>query len=335
MPIRVAVIGGRGFVGGELIRLLLHHPDVEILWVTSSTHPEEKLEYSHPPLRGSNLRYTHPESVGRCDVAFLCAGHGTSAENILALEKKAEKIIDLGADFRLQNRVAMKRYYGWSRPDGFADAFTLGLPELNRSAIVDANRVAVPGCMATSAILMLAPIAATGKVSSVVVDARTGSSGSGSNTDYNSHAVRANVLRIFAPLSHRHEAEISQALGLDVSMTVTAVPQVRGVQTICRVKAPGLTDKELRSSYADMYRVEPFVRFLGSTRGGFKYPDPKVMLGSNFCDVNFATDGSDFLLVGALDNLMKGAAGNAVQCFNLMHGLDETLGLTFPGIHPV
>lgn len=334
---RIAVVGGRGFVGGELLRLLVHHPEVEVAAVTSDTQAGRAVENAHPPLRGSGLRYSRRADLEPVDLVFLAGVHGSTAKILDDMAALAPKIVDLTADFRLEDAALMERYYGWSRDAAHARAFVRGLPELHRKQITDANRVAVPGCMATSAILSLAPLAARGLLKEVQVDARTGSSGSGASSgDANSHALRSGVMRVFAPFDHRHEAEVAEALRLDVSMTVTATPQVRGVQTLTKVAVGEVSERELLAMYREDYGTEPFVRLVNSPRGTYRYPDPKVLLGSNYCDVGVVADNRGRALVmGSLDNLMKGAAGGAVQCMNLMLGLPETYGLTFPGLHPV
>jgi len=331
------VVGGRGFEGGELLRLLVHHPEVEVAAVTSDTHAGRAVESAHPPLRGSGLRYSRREDLEPVDLVFLAGVHGSTAKIVDGMAALAPKIVDLTADFRIEDAALMERYYGWSRGGEHAKAFVRGLPELHRKQIVDANRVAVPGCMATSAILSLAPLAARGLLGEVQVDARTGSSGSGASSgDANSHALRSGVMRVFAPFDHRHEAEVSEALRVDVSMTVTATPQVRGVQTLTKVTVGEVGERELLAMYREDYGAEPFVRLVNSPRGTYRYPDPMVLLGSNYCDVGVVADNrGKALVIGSLDNLMKGAAGGAVQCMNLMLDLPETCGLTFPGLHPV
>ncbi|CAL9622080.1 [LysW]-L-2-aminoadipate 6-phosphate reductase [Streptomyces sp. enrichment culture] len=335
---RVVVVGGRGFVGGELLRLLVHHPEVRVTGVTSDTQAGRAVESAHPPLRGSGLRYSKREELEPADLVFLAGVHGSTAEILDEIGALTPKIVDLTADFRIQDPELMERYYGWRREGERAKAFVRGLPELHRKEIVDADRVAVPGCMATSAILSLAPLASRGLLREVQVDARTGSSGSGASSgSANSHALRSGVMRVFAPFGHRHEAEVIEALGVeDVSMTVTATPQVRGVQTVTKVAVGDVGERELLAMYREDYGAEPFVRLVNSPRGTYRYPDPKVLLGSNFCDVGLVADNrGKALAMGSLDNLVKGAAGGAVQCMNLMLGLPETCGLTFPGLHPV
>jgi LysW-gamma-L-alpha-aminoadipyl-6-phosphate/LysW-L-glutamyl-5-phosphate reductase len=171
------------------------------------------------------------------------------------------------------------------------------------------------------------------------VDARTGSSGSGATAgEANLHAERSGAMRVFAPTGHRHEAEICRHVGVPVTMTATGVEAVRGVQTICRVTPkPGVHRSAVRRAFREQYQDEPFVRLVAQQRGTYRYPEPKILSGSNFCDVGYAFDEDTGRLVtiAALDNLMKGGAGNAVQCLNIRNGWPETLGLSFPGLHPV
>jgi N-acetyl-gamma-glutamyl-phosphate/LysW-gamma-L-alpha-aminoadipyl-6-phosphate reductase len=251
-------------------------------------------------------------------------------------------VVDLTADFRLPDEDLFRRIYDvpHEAPELLAD-FVLGLPELYRKELHDADRISVPGCMATAAILALYPVADSGLLepgTSVDVDARTGSSGSGvSSGTGDSHAERTNMLRVFAPTGHRHEAEITQTTGLNARMTATGTQAVRGVQVLCRVKLAGDVDEPaLRAAYRAYYASEPFVRVVAQRRGLYRLPEPKLLSGSNFCDVGFALYPGQphALLIGALDNLVKGSAGNAVQCMNVRLGWPERLGLEFPGLHP-
>lgn len=333
MSITVGVIGGRGFVGGELLRLLAHHPACNVVWTTSESRPGERVDVAHPPLRGSTLRYIRAEDAEACDAVFVASGHGRTIAELSRLKFDPSVVIDLGADFRLQ-RDTMAEHYDWARPEEFSDPWELGLAELNRDNLARATRIAVPGCMATSSMLMLMPLVSLGMSGPFHVDARTGSSGAGTGATQNTHALRANVMRISAPLRHRHQAEISQALGTPVSMTVSALPQVRGIQTLCRLPLEGFDTKNIRKAFAEFAGREPFVRFIGG-RGQFAYPDPKVLLGSNFCDLGVFFEDDHLLAVAAIDNMVKGAAGNAVQCLNIHFSLDEDSGLSFPGLHPL
>jgi N-acetyl-gamma-glutamyl-phosphate/LysW-gamma-L-alpha-aminoadipyl-6-phosphate reductase len=234
-----------------------------------------------------------------------------------------------------------RRYY---RADHAAadllEEFTPGWPERYRQALRGADRISVPGCTALAGILALYPLAAEDLIEpDVTIDARSGSSGSGAGAgEVNLHAERSGAMRVFAPLTHRHEAEIGQATGLRVRMSATGVEAVRGVQVLCRAQAKTpLNDVSLRKAYRRHYQDEPFVRVVAYASGGFRLPEPKILSGSNFCDVGFAADpaSGSVVAIAALDNLMKGGAGNAVQCLNIRMGWPETLGLEFPGLHPI
>jgi N-acetyl-gamma-glutamyl-phosphate/LysW-gamma-L-alpha-aminoadipyl-6-phosphate reductase len=337
--VAVSVTGGAGYIGGELIRLLLGHPEADIVAVTSARLAGQRVDSVHPNLRGrTELRFTAADDLGDTDVLLLAGAHRETMSRLPALLRLAKQVIDLSGDFRLRDAATYARYYGMphAAPD-LLGSFTAGLPELHREELRAADRISVPGCMATAGILALAPLAGllTGPVS---VDARCGSSGSGAAAgDANLHAERSGAMRVFAPAGHRHEAEIAQATGLPVSMSATGVEAVRGVQLLCRARlAPGAGEREIRSAYRRAYRDEPFVRIVAYRRGSYRYPEPKILLGSNYCDVGFALDAAatSVTVIAALDNLVKGGAGNAVQCLNIRLGLPERLGLEFPGLHP-
>jgi N-acetyl-gamma-glutamyl-phosphate/LysW-gamma-L-alpha-aminoadipyl-6-phosphate reductase len=194
--------------------------------------------------------------------------------------------------------------------------------------------------MATAGIMAVCPLSGAGLIQGPVqVDARTGSSGSGVSAggSANLHAERSGAMRVFAPTRHRHEAEIAQATGLPVRMTATGVEAVRGVQVLCRAQlVDGAGEADVRRAYREAYADEPFVRVVAHRRGAYRLPEPKILAGSNFCDVGFAVSAETghVVLIGALDNLVKGGAGNAVQCLNVRYGWPERTGLDFPGLHP-
>jgi len=334
--IRASIVGGSGYIGGELIRLLLGHPRVELHQVGSDRLRGKRIDSAHPNLRGhTDLTFTGRADIDACDVLFLAVPHRTSAA-LLPTLPDADLLVDLSADFRLRDPDTYQRVYGVPHPAaGRIADFAAGLPELGRDALRTATRVAVPGCMATAAILALAPLAPLVEPE-VTVDARTGSSGSGGSDGFaDSHPQRSGALRVFAPAGHRHEAEIAQATGLSVRMTGTGVAAVRGVQVVCHAtpRAP-LSEVDVRRAYRAAYDGEPFVRVVAHRRGAFRYPDPKILLGSNHCDVGFAVADGRVTAIAALDNLVKGGAGAAVQCLNVRRGWPETLGLEFPGLHP-
>lgn len=339
--IRAAVVGGAGYVGGDLVRLLLGHPRVDLAAVTSRSQAGKRVDGAHPNLRGiTDLAFVHPDDLAEYDVVFLAVPHRESMGALDRHAAAARTLIDLSGDFRLTDPGEYERYYDvpHSAPDALG-TFVCGLPELHRKALRDADRISVPGCMATAGILAVHPLAADGLVEGEIsVDARTGSSGSGlAAVQENLHAERSGALRVYAPHGHRHEAEIRQATGLPARMTATAIEAVRGVQVLCRVTlAEGVDERAVRASYRRHYADEPFVRIVAQRRGRHRLPEPKILTGSNFCDVGFAVERGQprALLIAALDNLVKGAGGNAVQAMNIRYAMPERLGLEFPGLHP-
>lgn len=339
-PVRVSVVGGAGYVGGELLRLLLGHPLVEIDAVTSARLAGRRVDGTHPNLRGlTSLTYSPPDQLGEPDVLMLAMPHRETMGLLPGLTGLAKQVIDLSADFRLTDPQTYERYYGLphAAPE-LLGSFVTGLPERHRAALRNADLISIPGCMATAGMLALAPLVPL-LDGPVDIDARCGSSGGGATAgSANLHAERSGAMRVFAPAGHRHEAEIAQETGLDVRMSATGVEAVRGVQLLCRAQlVPGAGEAEIRAAYRLAYADEPFVRIVAHRRGHYRLPEPKILLGSNFCDVGFAVDQerSRVVVVAALDNLVKGAAGAAVQCLNTRLGWPERLGLEFPGLHPI
>ncbi|SDH31565.1 N-acetyl-gamma-glutamyl-phosphate reductase [Lentzea fradiae] len=339
--ITAAVVGAAGYLGGELLRILLGHPAVRVVRATSERLAGRRVDGAHPNLRGhTGLTFRPMSELDHYDVLFLASRHRETMRVLPGLLGHADVVVDLSGDFRLADPELYHRHYGVEHTaPGLLGTFTTGLPERYRDRLRTADRISVPGCMATAGVLALAPLAEAGLVEGeVAVDARTGSSGSGASAGpENLHAERSGAFRVFAPLGHRHEAEIAQETGLAVRMTATGVEAVRGVQVLCRVRlAEGVAESTVRAAYRDRYRDEPFVRVVAERRGLYRLPEPKILAGSNFCDVGFAVDGpgGEGLLVAALDNLVKGGAGNAMQCVNIRFGLPETDGLEFAGLHP-
>lgn len=337
--VKVTVVGGAGYIGGELVRLLLGHPHTEICAITSASMAGQRVDTAHPNLRGlTGLRFASPAGLGEPEILLLAGSHRSTMPVMPELLGKAKLVVDLSGDFRLRDASAYGRYYGVTHTaPSLLGSFVAGLPELYRDELRHADRISIPGCMATAGILALAPLAGLLR-GPVYADARCGSSGAGATASaVNQHAERSGALRVFAPTSHRHEAEIAQATGLTVRMSATGVEAVRGVQLLCRATlADGVGEPAVRAAYADAYGGEPFVRIIAHRRGAYRYPEPKILLGSNFCDVGFAVDATttQITVMAALDNLVKGGAGNALQCLNVRLGWPERLGLEFPGLHP-
>ncbi|MCW5249858.1 MULTISPECIES: N-acetyl-gamma-glutamyl-phosphate reductase [unclassified Streptomyces] len=343
--LRVAVVGASGYIGGELLRLLLGHPRVTVAVATSGRYAGKRVDGPHPNLRGTtDLTFLDParlaEARDRFDVLFLATPHTETMGRMPEYLALAGQVIDLSGDFRLRDpRVYEHHYQVPHTAPGLIPGFVTGLPEWHRKELREADRISVPGCMATAAVLALRPLSEAGLVhGEVQVDARTGSSGSGvSAGSANLHAERSGALRIFAPNEHRHQAEVTQSTGLPVRMTATGIEAVRGIQVLCRVAlTDGTDERAVRRAYREAYADEPFVRVVAQKRGLYRLPEPKILSGSNYCDVGFAVDAESrtALVVGALDNLVKGGSGNAVQCLNVRQGWPERLGLEFTGLHP-
>ncbi|MFF9819236.1 N-acetyl-gamma-glutamyl-phosphate reductase [Streptomyces sp. NPDC014006] len=338
---RASVIGAGGYIGGELLRLLLQHPHVELAQATSTRHRGRPLSAAHPNLRGqSDLSFVAEEDLSESDVVFLAVPHGASAKSIDTWSALAPMVVDLSADFRLHDPVRRERFYSGPAPqESWLTRFQPGIPELHRERLRGASHIAVPGCMANAAILALHPLAAAGLVAgTALVDARTGSSGGGRTPDEGSHhPERSGALRMAKPHGHRHTAEIEQACNVPVHMTVTGIEAVRGIQVACHITpSRTVTERELWALYRAAYRDEPFVRLVRERSALRRIPDPKILSGTNYCDIGLSlnAEGDHLIVVAAIDNLVKGGAGNAVQCFNIAAGHDESAGLRFAGLHP-
>jgi LysW-gamma-L-alpha-aminoadipyl-6-phosphate/LysW-L-glutamyl-5-phosphate reductase len=340
---KVAIVGGSGYVGGELLRLLLRHPHVEVVQVTSDSMAGKPLGRAHPNLRKvSPLRFTPHASLRPADATFVATPHGESMDRLPEILASGGRVVDLSADFRLRDASKYPEYYGrdHSHPDLLATA-VYGLPELYRDRLRTAELIAVPGCIATASILALRPLVRAGLVdpAHVVVDAKSGSSASGRDSGpAGQHAERSGVMRAYAPAGHRHTAEIEQETGVRVALSCHGVEAVRGVlATVHAYTARPVEEKELWRTYRAAYGDEPFVRIVHESEGAYREPEPKILAGTNFCDVGFAVDAHTGRIVAlaALDNLMKGAAGAAVQCFNLRSGFPESTALEFLGLHPI
>ncbi|HJT56159.1 MAG TPA: NAGSA dehydrogenase family protein [Ktedonobacteraceae bacterium] len=396
--LRVAIVGGSGYTGGELARLLLFHPQIELTQVASSSYAGRYLHSVHPNLRKiCSLRFCHPDDLSTCDLLFLCLPHGIASREIERYRQLAPRIIDLSADFRLRSATLYAQWYGepHSAPQLLKEA-VYGLPELHREELPFATLVSGTGCMATTAILGLYPLYRSGLVNRaipLVVEAKVGSSAAGATPGASSHHPdRSGAVRSFQPTGHRHTAELIQELGRvggvimganesisqprgadesavptinrglhqarrgrliapiadlsapagasdqQIAFSATAVELVRGVLVTAHVFVnEAIDERTLWRLYRETYQHEPFIRLVKERNGVYRYPEPKILAGSNYCDIGFELDPHQqrVVVIAALDNLMKGAAGNAVQALNCMNGWDESLGLTFPGLHPV
>lgn len=343
--VTVSIIGGSGYGGGELLRLLLGHPCVEVKQVTSRSHLGEYVYQVHPNLRKrTQLKFSDSAGLEPVDILFLAQPHGQAQQHIEEYAKLAAKIIDLSADFRLRDGAFYEQWYGekHSSPD-WLSKFVYGLPELHRAEMATANYISGVGCNATASNLALLPLVKAELLDSsspIFIEVKVGSSEGGAEGNSGSlHAERANVIRTFSAFGHRHTAEVIQEMSVkDVSLTMTAVDLVRGVLATAHAKVkPGVVTKDLWKAYRAVANENPFLRVVREQRGIYRVPEPKILAGSNYADLGFELDESNGHIVAmcAIDNLMKGASGTAVQCMNLIMGWEETLGLEFSGLHPI
>jgi len=345
--IKVGIVGASGYTGGEALRILLRHPGVEVVQVTSESNAGHFVHAIHPNLRKvSNLKFIRITDLAPCDLLFLCLPHGTAMRRIADLEGLARILIDLSADFRLRKAEDYVAWYGHAHEaPQYLDRFVYGIPELHRKAIAGARLITGAGCLATASILGLLPLVRHGLLDrpEVIIEAKVGSAAAGDTPHLSTHhPERSGSVRSFQPTGHRHTAEIIQELSgeapLAVHFSATAIEAVRGIlATAHAFVKPGVDEKDLWRAFRATYGDEPFLRIVKDRQGIYRYPEPKILAGTNFCDVGFEKDGQGnrVVVMAALDNLMKGAAGNGVQAMNLACGLPETTGLDFPGLHPV
>jgi N-acetyl-gamma-glutamyl-phosphate reductase common form len=344
---KAAVVGGTGYGGAEMIRRLLIHPDVELVRVVAVDHVGEPLGAVHPPLAGrTSLRFESlppAEAVCGCDVALLGLPHKVSATIAPQILAAGVRVVDMSGDFRLRDAAEYERYYGGVHPHPEAlGSFVYGLPELNREAIRGARAVASPGCFATAIELGLLPLARAGRLAGVVhVVGMTGSSGSGVAPSAGTHhPVRAVNIKPYKVLEHQHTPEILETLAaagapfVELRFVPVSAPLARGILVTSFVELPAEVDAaDLTALYGSAFADEPFVRFVRD-----RLPEVAAVAGANYAEVGFTLAPSSgtrtLAVVSALDNLIKGGAGQAIQSMNLMLGLPETASLEDPGPWP-
>ncbi len=340
--LRVAIFGGSGYGGSELLRILLFHPNVEIAFVTANEHAGKSVTEVHRNLHGLTkliFRTAPQDNVALTDLdcVFLALPHGQAMEVVPRLPQNV-KAIDLSGDFRLRDQNVFEQHYGRAHTAMQAQReFVYGLTEMNREAIRKSRLVANPGCFATSTLLGLAPLVAGGLITRrVIVDAKTGSSGSGAKAAANTHhPQRMNSFYAYKPFTHQHVPEIEQELATlgfwnsELVFMTHSLPASRGIFASIYVETNrDFTEEQLRSLFADFYQGSFFIRLVKGS------PDINWVKTTNFCDLGFATRGQQVVIFSAIDNLVKGAAGQAVQNMNLMFGLEETTGLMLVGTNP-
>jgi N-acetyl-gamma-glutamyl-phosphate reductase len=345
--VRVAIAGASGYTGVELLRLLVGHPAVHVGLLTAETSVNRPITDVFPNLRGfidATCQTLDPAKLAvEADVVFLALPHKTSMAVAADLLQRGARVLDLSADFRLADAGAYPTWYGLTHtaPHLLKEA-VYGLPELHHEALAGARLVAVPGCYPTSAILGLAPLIAGGLIDpdTIVIDSISGVSGAGRKPELATHYSEANEsLKAYGVGRHRHTPEIEQELSrlagreVTVSFTPHLAPLTRGILTTCTATLLSRRSTgDLLSEYHRFYRERPFVRVLPEG----SLPETKHVLHSNLCDIGVVSDPRTgrVVVLSAIDNLVKGASGQAVQCFNLMAGLDERLGLWVPGLFP-
>jgi N-acetyl-gamma-glutamyl-phosphate reductase len=341
-PIRVAIVGATGYAGAELVRLLARHPRVQIVGLVGRDRTDEPIERIHAHLAGTGLKVD--AELPEADAVFLALPHGVAAGLVPEILERGATVIDLGPDFRLRDPADYPRWYGFEhpRPDLLAAA-VYGLPELHRAELAALRGagpaiVGAPGCYPTATLLALAPLARAGLIADLVVDAKSGVSGAGRSLKPELLYGEANEnVRAYGIGGHRHVAEIEQELAVlgdragrpnpgaaAVDFLPHVVPMTRGILAACHVRPSRSVDQtELDALYAAAYADEPFVAVTSAP------PTTKQVLGSNYARVFVHADARTgrILAIGVVDNLVKGAAGQAIQAFNLVHGLPETTGL--------
>lgn len=347
--ISASIIGASGYTGGDLLRILLMHSKVEVRQITSSANAGEYAHRIHPNLRGfTDLQFVSPKEVKcDCDVVFLCTPHGASFDYVKDFHERGVRVVDLSADFRLHSKEDYPIWYKHAHkyPELLSKA-VYGIPELHGEKIKDARIVACAGCLSTSAILALAPLAKERAIDmqKIIIDSKVGSSASGHAYDASTHhPERSGVVRSYKPSGHRHTAEMEQELSelagekALIGFTPHAVELVRGILTTAYTyPKKELSEIDMWKMYRQFYKGKPFVRLVKEKAGIYRCPEPKIVRGTNFCDIGFDIDkhAGRLILICAIDNLVKGSGGQAVQCMNLMFGFDEKEGLWQPGLHP-
>ncbi len=351
--IRIAIFGGSGYGGSELLRILLVHPNADIVLVTANEHAGKSVADVHRNLLGiSELRFeAAPDDLSTldCDVAFFALPHGQALKLAPQLAPNV-RAIDLSGDFRIDDKAVFEKFYKLEHTaDELQSEFVYGLTETNRDAIRNAKYVANPGCFATATLLALAPL--VGKaVGRIIVDAKTGSSGSGAKPAANTHhPQRMNSFYAYKPFTHQHVPEIEQHLRTlgdfdnELIFMTHSLPVARGIFASCYAEAAHeISTSDLKEVFSDFYHPKseiqnpkseiptdcPFIRIVEGS------PDINWVKTTNFCDIAVHARGKQIAVFAAIDNLVKGAAGQAVQNMNLMFGLDETTGLKLIGTNP-
>ena len=343
---KIGIAGASGYTGVELLRLLTNHPKAEIVFLTSETYQGQPVTEVFPSLGGfANIKFSSLEFVSGddCDIIFLALPHTTSMNKVPGFLKKNAKVIDLSADYRLKDPAIFEEWYAvpHQQPELLKEA-VYGLPEIHREAIMSAQLVANPGCYPTSITLGLAPLITENWVdlSCIVADSKSGTSGAGRKASLKTQFSEANEgVSAYQIAAHRHTPEIEQELsalantGVQVSFSPHLIPMTRGMLSTVYINLKkDMSVEDLVEHFQRFYKEEPFVRILPPG----KYANTRFTAASNFCDIGVQVDRRNrrTIVTSAIDNLIKGASGQAIQNMNLMLGISETSGLNFPGVFP-
>ena len=346
---KIAIIGASGYTGGELLRWALMHPGMEVAQITSERFAGQAATKLNPNLRGfTQLQFTSVKTFKTdVDAVFICTPHKAAAPYVAQFMQTGMKIIDLSADFRLHDKNTYAKYYAEHPHPELLEKAVYGIPELHREEIRKAKLVACAGCLATSVILPLAPLVKNGLIAldGIIADSKIGSSAGGAAFDISTHhPERSGTVRSYKPSGHRHTAEIEQELSalagspVSVGLTPHAIEMVRGIMSTMHARpSRKLADIDLWKAYRSFFSGSPFVRLVKDQNTLYRYPEPKPLVGTNFADIGWEIDPEKgrIILMSAIDNLVKGSGGQAIQNFNLMNGFDEKMGLWQPGFHPI
>lgn len=344
---KAGIIGASGYTGAELLRILYGHPEIDVAYITAHTYAGQKVAELYPNLHCyADLRFDEFEverALSQAELHFVALPHGKAMEVVPALLEGGGKVVDLSADYRLSDVRTYEQWYGLEHTSpALLPRAVYGLPEVFGGEIATADLIAVPGCYPTAAILALAPLAREGcaGVSGAVVDAKSGVSGAGRSLSLATHFAHADEsIKPYNVGKHRHTPEMEQVLsdlaGAAVSLTFTPhlAPMSRGILATCYVRVEaGISAGEIDGLYGGFFAGCPFVVLL---EGG-SFPETKAVAGSNYCHIGWHLDAARGMLtvVSAIDNLVKGASGQAVQCVNIMQGWSEDTGLKALGIFP-
>lgn len=334
--IKASIVGATGYSGQELLRLLSSHGGVEVKYLSSQSYVGKRYcdIYRNSLCTDVCVEQNIEKFADESDVIFLALPHGIASREITKNILQKTKVIDLGADFRLKSKDVYEKWYATEHHGaGLLDEAVYGLCELNREAVKTARLLANPGCYATCSILSLAPLVKGGFAKNIIIDAKSGVSGAGRTLDVGSLYCEANEnIKAYKIAAHRHTPEIEQVLGVGaLTFTPHLTPMNRGILATCYVDVE-LSAKELQELYCDFYKNEYFVRVFSDGNSA----ETRAVKGSNFCDIAVFKDErtGNAIITGAIDNLVKGAAGQAVQNLNIMFGLDEKKGLESPALFP-